>query len=442
MPTTFRTVGNRAVSTLNGFVFAADGTWTVTDGSVFPAGNFMVTCENEIALCTGRIGNVLTVTRAQDGTASSDHPDGSSVESRIVSSLFDNLHTAINNLEGTGIISLPSATQNLVAATTIVADALTIQISSAANIVLTANPLLADGTSDGQLLFIWNVGSFNITLNANNLQFGNVNIPPVLKPTDTLLLQWSDTLSLWLEQDSVVNNIPAARRWVISNFSPDDPPASPNTMDDEFDDSTGMSGAVNGLNARWAWRNQGAATVTYPKAGWVDLTAPASATHNWRIIEQTMPVAQDYTIEAKFSFSGGGRDGVSSARGGLILLDGVNGDFYSLGLELVMARATLEIVKWTNVTTYSGAAFDIGTANHESISGRNHLYVRLQYRTAGPTYTMYASGDGIGWHRLWKTGAGSDVITDAVVATKVGIGVSETTNEGATVHCDYFRRIA
>jgi len=431
MPTTFRTVGNRAVSTLNGFVFAADGTWTVTDGSVFPAGNFMVTCENEIALCTGRIGNVLTVTRAQDGTFSADHPDGSSVESRIVSSLFNNIHTAINNLEGTGIISMPSATQNLVAATTVVADALTIQISSVGDIVLTANPLIADGTSDGQLLFIWNVGNFNITLNTNNLQFGNANSPPTLKSKDTLLLQWSDTLSLWLEQDSALQftlsgvTLNATHAWEANDYFGENIPASPNTLDDEFNDTTGMSGAVNGLNARWTWRNQGGASVSFGKPGYITIS-PASAS-GWRILEQNEP-AGNYTFEAKFSMDSAL---TVSQYGGIVLVDGVNGDLYSIQFGAFSAgnRLRIEVDRWTNVTTFSSNLISFG--HNVPLT---ELWLRVSWD--GANYSVYWSTDGVGW-TLFHTFA------DAVVVTKVGIGfLVETFNAVQQLHCDYFRRTA
>lgn len=431
MPTTFRTVGNRAVSTLNGFIFAADGTWTVHDGSVFPAGNFMVTCENEIALCTGRIGNVLTVTRAQDGTSSSDHPDGSSVESRIVSSLFDNLHTAINNLEGTGIISMPSASQVLVAATTIVADALTIQIESAGDIVLTANPLITDGTSDGQLLFIWNVGNFDITFNTNNLQFGNANSPPTLKSKDTVLLQWSDTLSLWLEQDTALQpatsgaTLDAAHQWLADDYFGQNIPASPNALDDEFNDTTGNSGAVNGLDAKWTWRNQGGASVSFGKPGYITLS-PSSAS-NWRILEQNEP-AGNYTFEAKFSM-----DSLLTVNqyGGIVLIDGVNGDLYSVQFGVFSGgnRLRIEVDRWTNVTTFLSNLISFGHG-----APPTELWLRVSWD--GANFSAYWSTDGVGW-TLFHTWA------DAVVVTKVGIGMLvETFNAVQALHCDYFRRTA
>lgn len=61
-------------------VAAADVTITLQDASGFPAGgNFRVLCDAEIMLCTARVGDVLTVTRGQEGTVATAHANGSSV---------------------------------------------------------------------------------------------------------------------------------------------------------------------------------------------------------------------------------------------------------------------------------------------------------------------------------------------------------------------------
>jgi hypothetical protein len=59
---------------------AGGTTWAVSDGSVFPAsGQFRVRCEDEIALCTARSGNHLTVTRGIEGTVAAPHALGRTV---------------------------------------------------------------------------------------------------------------------------------------------------------------------------------------------------------------------------------------------------------------------------------------------------------------------------------------------------------------------------
>jgi hypothetical protein len=49
-------------------------------GALFPAtGNFRVTCESEIMLCTARSSDTLTVTRGQEGTSAVGHTSGVAV---------------------------------------------------------------------------------------------------------------------------------------------------------------------------------------------------------------------------------------------------------------------------------------------------------------------------------------------------------------------------
>lgn len=53
---------------------AAATSVTLTDGSAFPStGNFRVGIEDEICLCTARSGNVLTITRGEEGTTAAAH---------------------------------------------------------------------------------------------------------------------------------------------------------------------------------------------------------------------------------------------------------------------------------------------------------------------------------------------------------------------------------
>lgn len=85
---------NNAATTLAAAALAGDATLTVADGSHFPtptAGDFfLVTLANatpetlwEICKCTSRSGNVLTVTRAQEGTTALGWGIGSKCEARF-----------------------------------------------------------------------------------------------------------------------------------------------------------------------------------------------------------------------------------------------------------------------------------------------------------------------------------------------------------------------
>ncbi len=181
-------------------------------------------------------------------------------------------------------------------------------------------------------------------------------------------------------------------------------PGSPNAMDDEFDDTSGMSGPVNGLNARWTWRNQGSASVSFPSLGGMRILLPASATTNTRILEQAV-AAGDFTFEAKVALHS---YSANFANAGIVVIDRTNDDFYKFGLEnaaTATAAGTYMIQQyWTNVTTFS-SALTLRTY------GANQVYLRAMrvsgvlefwYSTNGEDWINFGTGlGGIG-----ETGVG------------------------------------
>jgi hypothetical protein len=215
------------------------------------------------------------------------------------------------------------------------------------------------------------------------------------------------------------------RQW-LGNFYAETYPASANSMDDEFDDSTGMSGVTNGLNARWAWRNQGTSTIDFNTQGWAKIT-PDSTTGNWRIIEQAAP-SGSWTVEAKFSLTG---DMGINSYGAIVLIDGTNGDLYSAQYGVFNAgnRGRLEVNQWTNVSTFNSNKASIPMAPMTS------FFLRVEYVSGTTTFNFYFSSDGIGWI-LYHS------LVDAVGVTKVGIGIRREQSTGGALYCDYFRRIA
>ncbi len=261
---------------------------------------------------------------------------------------------------------------------------------------------------------------YNYTLATNSWSCGT-STPSTVAPTTS---QFVTTLADAALSAEVV------RQW-LGNYYTETYPASPTAYDDEFDDTSGNSGTVNGLNARWTWRNQSTATATFGTQGWLTLGIPASASPAWRIIEQTMPVG-NWTVEAKFSFAGNAAD---SAQGGIIAIDGVNGDFYYWGVVLNAVITTNPSIvtmsqEWTNVTNYAGNKM-INT-----LWGANTVYLRLQYISSTTTYDCFFSSDGIGWVRVVS-------FVDVRGTTKFGIGLSESNNTGTSkLHVDYFRKVA
>ncbi|MBA7709518.1 hypothetical protein ES703_118437 [subsurface metagenome] len=96
----FLQVKNRAVSALAAGISNSDLSLTVTtgEGSKFPApGNgFHITIEDEILKCTARSGDVLTVTRAREGTAAAAHVAYKTVALNVTAEVISEIQTEVN----------------------------------------------------------------------------------------------------------------------------------------------------------------------------------------------------------------------------------------------------------------------------------------------------------------------------------------------------------
>jgi len=100
MVTPFLVVQNDSYSTLATAVTAVTTSWPVADGSKFPTDYpYDVTNEDEIARVTNNAGNVLTVTRAVQGTIAAAHKLGTAVCLNATAKSVTDLNTAVNALE-------------------------------------------------------------------------------------------------------------------------------------------------------------------------------------------------------------------------------------------------------------------------------------------------------------------------------------------------------
>lgn len=196
---------------------------------------------------------------------------------------------------------------------------------------------------------------------------------------------------------------------------PDLPPVSPNAMDDEFNAGT--------LDAKWTSRNFSTTTTTFPIASWIALTPPANSGDNMRILTQTAPAAQNYSILAKCSLTGARTNFDLSG----IIFDNGTG-FYILGFEYPSQK--IKAQRWTNVTTFSA---ELVTSPDFF---NTHAWFKADYNLATTEFTFWYSSNGIGFQKLLT-------FTDTLTVTAVGLYVMESNNTGITVgYCDYFRRVA
>lgn len=109
--TTFLGVKNNAESLLAADITAAATSLTVTtgDGAKFPTSNFPVSIDDEIMLCSSRTGDVLTVTRAQEGTTAAAHVAGVAVRLNITAGIIGELQAACID-KSCGVVSNASNT--------------------------------------------------------------------------------------------------------------------------------------------------------------------------------------------------------------------------------------------------------------------------------------------------------------------------------------------
>lgn len=99
-------VKNNASSKLASAITAVATSLTVLtgEGARFPTANFPITIDNEILKCTTRSGDILTVTRAQEGTSAAAHSAGAAVRHNITAAIITELQKQIWDSDGdTGI---------------------------------------------------------------------------------------------------------------------------------------------------------------------------------------------------------------------------------------------------------------------------------------------------------------------------------------------------
>jgi len=105
--TIFHKTKNRSTGTLLGGINNVDDPVTITlnagEGASFPAVYpFHITINDEILHVTNRVVDVLTATRADEGTVIAVHVNGSVVQLHTTSQLFSELQVAVNNCETVG----------------------------------------------------------------------------------------------------------------------------------------------------------------------------------------------------------------------------------------------------------------------------------------------------------------------------------------------------
>ncbi|GEM_PF-6613334 len=97
--TTWLNVKNNAESTLALGITTVATSLTVAAGGglKFPSANFNITIDDEILLCTTRSGDVLTITRAQEGTLAAAHSAGAAVSLNVTAGIVSQIQAAVDS---------------------------------------------------------------------------------------------------------------------------------------------------------------------------------------------------------------------------------------------------------------------------------------------------------------------------------------------------------
>lgn len=211
---------------------------------------------------------------------------------------------------------------------------------------------------------------------------------------------------------------------------PDTPPVSPNAMDDEFDDASGQSGLINGLNAKWTPINYtpgggGTATEDFTRPSYYRLASPGKGAINWRGIEQPLPVGA-CQFQCKLSF--GENAGLTSSAG-LVLRIGAGAFlFYGLWPNGVTAPRNVVLFVYTGVN----GAFSTAIGSN-FVYNLNKVYLKVTSDGAG-NLVFYYSTDGLGWMATHSVAGATE--------DHIGPMVDVENTAGGDLIVDWFRRTA
>lgn len=198
---------------------------------------------------------------------------------------------------------------------------------------------------------------------------------------------------------------------------PDKPPTSPNALDDEFTSSATLPG---GGSAKWAWVNQGTASVSI-EGNALRMDAPA-ATGTLRMLQQSITGTWD--VRAKITVL---TTPTNYVKAGIAVGDSSTNKvmtiFFGWG-----SGSQWSVQQWTSATSFSSQV-----ASYVHFAGGATCYLRV-VRDA-TNLTWYGSWDGRVWKQIYQA-ARAAYLTGG--QDKIGLFVGPE-NADTTLSCDWFR---
>lgn len=227
-------------------------------------------------------------------------------------------------------------------------------------------------------------------------------------------------------------------------YTPNSTPNPLNVADDEFDSVNFPESALDTAGTRfanaepWSWQNQSTATAVIAQ-GSVILTAPASASDNFRLLTQSAPVGA-WKYRAKFSSLGGASSGFNNF--GLALLNGGNDRMFFFG-PTFSGSWGIEGSYWSDLQTYGGFALGISdTCYFDIVLGTKVINFPHFLEIESDATTLFFRYSVSGANGTFMS-IGSEPIADHVQAvTDIGIALNAATNAVGFLSCDWFRRVA
>ena len=162
-------------------------------------------------------------------------------------------------------------------------------------------------------------------------------------------------------------------------YDPDEPPASPSTYDDEFNDAS--------IDAKWSWANQDTATAAEGGiVGKISITPAGNA--YLRCLTQPVPSGA-WEVTAKVYFGG---DFISDSWCGLVVMPEADGAIQCLEIGKDGSESPIKArqEKWNSWTSFS--------SDTSRSYGSTHAYLKVIYD--GTNLTSCVSSDGVSYAKL------------------------------------------
>jgi hypothetical protein len=230
--------------------------------------------------------------------------------------------------------------------------------------------------------------------------------------------------------------------WLSDNYNLDDYPASPNSLDDEFEDSS--------LNVKWTKVNDPGTWTEGLFTGWAYVIATELGTDNFdnliRLYQAAPAGAAAATYVAKVSLgvAGVAAEDAEFSGVGIYLGNSTDDELIGSHLQINNAASTSLPSQHRGIQATAGTLANVTTDYGYLVPHATSIYVKLEKTTTAAytsanTYNMYFSLNGITWT---QTGSMSKTFTHA--CDEVGIFVRRPKSQAGTptveAAIDFFRR--